>query len=83
MTKRSDLKAMVAERGQITIPKALRDKLGIVPGTIMSFEFRHGKLVLTKEIAGDPVASVYGSLKTMAPYASTDDYMLELRGTPE
>ena len=27
------MKAIVAERGQVTIPKALRDKLGIRPGT--------------------------------------------------
>jgi AbrB family looped-hinge helix DNA binding protein len=31
------MKATVAERGQVTIPKALRDRLGVKPGTILQF----------------------------------------------
>ena len=31
------MKAIVAQRGPVTIPKALRDKLGIRPGTAPEF----------------------------------------------
>ena len=31
------MKAKVADRGQVTIPKALRDRLGIRPGTVLDF----------------------------------------------
>ena len=31
-------KAKVAERGRVTIPKALRRKLGLVPGTVLDFK---------------------------------------------
>ena len=32
------MKTVVSEKGQITIPKAVRDKLGIVAGTVVEFE---------------------------------------------
>lgn len=83
MSRRNELKAVVAERGQITIPKLLRDKLGIVPGTEISFKLQNGKIILTKEFAHDPVAAVYGCLKKTVPYKSTDDYINEIRGAAE
>ncbi len=42
------MKAKVAERGQVTIPKRLRDKLGIAPGTVLEFQDQDGKLVAVK-----------------------------------
>ncbi len=32
------MKARVAERGQVTIPKRLRERLGLKPGTILEFK---------------------------------------------
>ena len=40
------MKAKVAERGQVTIPKRLRDRLGIRPGTVLEFAEEQGKLVV-------------------------------------
>lgn len=57
------MKAKVAERGQITIPKALRKKLGIQAGTIMDFQIKKSTLVAVKLTKHDPVAAVYGCLK--------------------
>lgn len=37
---------IVSERGQITLPKALRDRLAIRPGSAMIAEERDGQLVL-------------------------------------
>ena len=36
----------ITSRGQVTIPKALRDKHGLQPGTPVVFEEREGELVL-------------------------------------
>lgn len=70
------MKAIVAERGQVTIPKALREKLGIRPGTALEFSARNGTLIAHKAET-DPVASVFGCLKLKT---STDRYMNDLRG---
>ncbi len=70
------MKAIVAERGQVTIPKALRDKLGIRPGTALEFTARNGSLVATKAET-DPVSHVFGCLGRKI---DTDRFIRELRG---
>ncbi len=37
---------IVSERGQITLPKSLRDRLAIKPGTALIAEEKDGELVL-------------------------------------
>lgn len=70
------MKAIVAERGQVTIPKALRDKLGIRPGTTLEFAASNGTLVARKAET-DPVSSVFGCLgKRM----DSDKFVRKLRG---
>jgi AbrB family looped-hinge helix DNA binding protein len=71
------MKAIVAERGQVTIPKSLRERLGIRPGTALEFSARDGTLVAQK-VETDPVSSVYGCLPDIG---DTDRFMRELRGT--
>lgn len=71
------MKATVAERGQVTIPKPLREKLGIRPGTKLDFSDERGKLVAVKVPAADPVAKVYGCLGTII---HTEKVLRELRG---
>lgn len=73
------MKAVVAERGQVTIPKALRDKLGIRPGTALEFTARNGMLVAQKAET-DPVSKVFGCL---ARGIDTDRVIRELRGEIE
>lgn len=70
------MKAIVAERGQVTIPKALRDRLGILPQTVLDFREEDGRLVATKVLETDPVAAVMGCLKLDKP---TDALLKELR----
>jgi antitoxin PrlF len=36
----------VGEKGQVVIPKAIRDEAGIHPGDQVDFEFRDGEVVL-------------------------------------
>ena len=71
------MKATVAERGQVTIPKPLREKLGIRPGTRLDFRDRDGKLVGEKVAVKDTVDAVYGCL---GRGLSTDALMKRLRG---
>jgi AbrB family looped-hinge helix DNA binding protein len=52
--------AKVAERGQVTIPKAIRDRLGIVPGTVLDFADENGRLIAVKAEAVDKLEALYG-----------------------
>jgi AbrB family looped-hinge helix DNA binding protein len=56
------MKAGVAERGQVTVPKALGDRLGLLPGTTLELSEERGRLVAVKTTTVDPVAKVYGCL---------------------
>lgn len=73
------MKAKVAERGQVTIPKAIRAKLGLVPGTILDFEADGGRLIAVKVQPRGPVDSVFG---TLGKGRSTDDLVGDLRDPP-
>lgn len=51
---------IVSEKGQITIPKALREKMGIRPGTVLDFEATEGALVGRKKMESDIFAKWRG-----------------------
>ena len=74
------MRSVVSEKGQVTIPKRLRDRLGIRPGQVLDFSDERGKLVATKATAVDPVASVFGILELDR---STDELVADLRGEPD
>jgi antitoxin PrlF len=71
------MRAIVAERGQVTIPKELRVRLGIKPGTVLDFVIEDSKLVAEKDEDQDPVAKVYGCLTKKV---NTDEEISKLRG---
>lgn len=71
------MKARVAERGQVTIPKRLRERLGVKPGTVLEFSEEHGRLIAVKSSGADPVSEVYGCL---GQKIDTDAVMAQLRG---
>ena len=60
----ADMNAIVAERGQVTIPKLLRLRFGIRPGTVLDFREENGRIVAVKEGTKDAVAAVRGCLKS-------------------
>jgi len=70
----------VSEKGQITVPKRLRERLGIHPGDRLELVEDAGRLVATKTVPGDPVATAYGILGATR---STDEAIRALRGTPD
>jgi AbrB family looped-hinge helix DNA binding protein len=72
------MKTTVSEKGQITIPKRLRDRLGLRPGTIIDFEEANGRLVGSKLGPGDALDRLYGILPL--PPGGTDAFIREIRG---
>jgi AbrB family looped-hinge helix DNA binding protein len=74
------MKSVVSEKGQVTIPKALRERLGIKAGQVLDFREKEGSLVARKLKEEDPVKSVYGILKTKR---RTDQIIETLRGPVE
>ena len=71
------MKSIVSEKGQVTIPKPLRERLGIRPGQALEFVEEDGRLVATKVSRSDPLERVYGILRLGAP---TDELLARLRG---
>ena len=71
------MKTVVSEKGQITIPKKLRDRMGIRSGQVLEFQEKRGVLVATKIPLQDPVEGVYGILTLNGP---TDKLMGLIRG---
>jgi antitoxin PrlF len=70
--------ATVAERGQITLPKPVRDALGLTKGSKLKVELEGGRIVLRKDV-DDAISRIRGSMP-LPPGVSTDDIMRELRG---
>ena len=54
------VEAIVSSKGQVTLPAAMRAKLGIQPGSRICFEVRGGELVIKPEL---PMSAYYGMLK--------------------
>lgn len=71
------MKATVSEKGQVTIPKALRNKLGIRPGVVLDFEVEEGRLVGRKASARSALDEVYGTLHMDE---SVDEFIERIRG---
>ena len=71
------MKAKVAERGQVTIPKALRERLGIRPGTLLEFSTDNGMLIAVKSSSTNPVDELFGKFGTGR---HTDEVVAKLRG---
>jgi len=71
------MKAIVSEKGQVTIPKPLRARLGLKPGVVLDFEAEGGKLVARKAHTLDPVDAAWGILKLPE---SVDAFIERTRG---
>lgn len=68
----------IGERGQVTIPKKMREKYGLLPQIEIEFVEEKSGILLTKMVRHkSPVDKVYGILKKNT---STDDYIESIRG---
>ncbi len=59
------MKSTLSERGQITIPKKIREQLGLRPGQELEFETRDGLLIGRKRMVGDPISAVTAILNPL------------------
>lgn len=74
------MKTTVSEKGQITIPKLLRLRLGIKPRQVLTVREDRGRLLLAKSDSRDSVDAVFGILDLRRP---TDQLIGSLRGAKE
>ncbi len=72
----------VTVKGQVTIPKPIRDALGIHPGSLVEFTInRAGEIVLRKADAEQAAPSRFDRFVGSAgPGMSTDEIMALMRG---
>lgn len=73
------MKTIVSEKGQVTIPKAVRDRLGLRAGTVLEFRAEAGKLIGTKSVAPDVFKKWRGSGK-LPGGALVDEHLRRARG---
>jgi AbrB family looped-hinge helix DNA binding protein len=71
------MKTIVSEKGQITIPKRLRDRLGLRPGTVIDFEESDGRLVGRRLAPVDHLEDLVGIIEVPG---GTDRFIESLRG---
>jgi AbrB family looped-hinge helix DNA binding protein len=60
MSEIADVEAIVSSKGQVTLPAAMRAKLGISAGSHIHFELRGNELVIKPEL---PMSAYRGMLK--------------------
>ncbi|MBN1960915.1 MAG: AbrB/MazE/SpoVT family DNA-binding domain-containing protein [Deltaproteobacteria bacterium] len=68
--------AVVGVKGQVTIPKLLRKRLGISQGTELRFEEVAGALIVKRVATDDPLATLVGLGKPQ----TTEQLLTQLRG---
>ena len=73
------MEATVAERGQITLPKAVRDALGLTKGMTLKVEHDGSRIILRKDVS-DARSKIRGKFKLAEGFRSTNDAMRAIRG---
>jgi AbrB family looped-hinge helix DNA binding protein len=71
--------AKVTSKGQITLPKKIRERLGVRPGEDVGFEEKDNLLVISKVVTKSPFDKWVGTLKHLRGQRS-DDLLREARG---
>jgi antitoxin PrlF len=71
--------ARVTSKGQVTIPKDIRERLGVHAGEDIGFEEREGLFVVSKVVTKSPFDKWVGKLKHLKGRRS-DDLVKEARG---
>ncbi len=75
----------ISKRGQVTIPKELRDRFGMHPNVEVEMLVADGGLLIRKRAGADhPIDRVFGILKRKKhrglPIEDADAYIAEIRG---
>lgn len=70
----------VTSKGQVTLPKRIRDELGLAPGVEVEFEIVAEHVVLRKKVSAEKLARWQGYLRGSLAPSRVDEYVDELRG---
>ena len=74
----------VTSKGQVTIPKRIRDYLGIKPGSEVNFRrAEDGHIVIERADGTRPPSRFAKLVGSAGPGPTTDELMKLLRGDPE
>lgn len=75
------MNAVLSEKGQVTIPKAIRDDLGLMPGSVLDFTEDEGRIIVTKIVEENPISAWRG--RGRLPVGKTvTEYLRIARGGP-
>jgi AbrB family looped-hinge helix DNA binding protein len=77
------MKALVTSKGQVTIPKELRDQFGIQPGVQVDFVAADDGIRLRKVVDRSKPLGIFGCLKKELAGRSVTELLDELRGPVE
>ena len=72
--------ATITSKGQITLPKHVRDALGLQAGSRVSFVVQAGQVILRKVVPDHVIDRWRGYLRGRGNAESTDEVMQGLRG---
>jgi AbrB family looped-hinge helix DNA binding protein len=67
-------------KGQVTVPKQIRDELGLKPGDEVEFVRTNGTYALQKRCYESPFDKWHGFLKGKVRGKRTDELIREMRG---
>jgi AbrB family looped-hinge helix DNA binding protein len=66
------ISSRLSAKGQVTIPKRVRDQLGLEPGDLVAYDFEGGEVLLRKVERFDP--EFHAALEaTLGEWASAED----------
>lgn len=69
----------ITSKGQVTIPKAIRDKAGLLPNTEVDFAYERGKVILRKHTTvPHPGDELVGHLRAKGSIRMTTDEIMAL-----
>jgi AbrB family looped-hinge helix DNA binding protein len=77
------VRSLVTTKGQVTIPKELRERFGIEPGSLVDFVAGADGIRLRKVIVRSKRSSILGCLKRELTGRSVNELLDDLRGPVE
>ncbi len=70
----------ITSKGQVTVPKRIRDALGLEPGSEVEFELEEDRVTLRKRVPVQAFERWVGYLRGKLPAGSVDEMMEMLHG---
>jgi len=73
------MNAILSEKGQVTIPKAIRDSLGLEAGSVLEFTEEEGHILVRKVVQENPI-SIWRGRGALPIGRSVNEYLKLTRG---